>query len=82
MRAELDHIVPRAEGGSAVPTNLVTSCRRCNMARHWGKLEARKIFDAITAAHKPIDLVIGRQLAMKHYPTRVMPLKRDVDVAA
>jgi hypothetical protein len=81
-RAELDHILPRSDGGLAVPTNLVTTCRRCNMARRWGKLEPRKILDAITAAYKPIDRDVGRRLAMMHYPSRVKPLKRDIEVAA
>jgi len=80
LRAELDHIMPRNDGGLTVPTNLVTSCRRCNMSRRWGKLAPRKVLDAITMAYKPIDMSIGRQLAMTHYPTRVKPLKCSVEV--
>ena len=30
---QLDHVVPAAQGGSNHPTNLVTSCRRCNTSR-------------------------------------------------
>ena len=29
----LDHIVPRAAGGTNAVTNLVTACRRCNSSR-------------------------------------------------
>lgn len=32
-RLELDHIVPRAEGGRDELTNLVTSCRTCNAGK-------------------------------------------------
>ena len=81
-RAELDHIKARKDGGSAVATNLVTSCRRCNMARRWGKLDPIKVLDAIAMAYRPIDISIGRKLALQHYPSRVKPLRRDVEVRA
>lgn len=29
----LDHITPHAAGGSDVPSNLVTSCQRCNSSK-------------------------------------------------
>jgi 5-methylcytosine-specific restriction endonuclease McrA len=29
----LDHIIPRVDGGSNKPANLVTSCRSCNCSR-------------------------------------------------
>jgi 5-methylcytosine-specific restriction endonuclease McrA len=77
-RAELDHIIPRNDGGLAVATNLVTSCRKCNMKRRWGKLEPRHVFNAIDAAHRPIDMSVGRKLALQHYPSRVKPLRRGV----
>ena len=83
VRAEVDHILPRSQGGLAVPSNLVTSCMDCIMARRWGKLPIRKVFDAITVAWtRALDTNIGRQLAMMHYPSRVRPLKRDVEVMA
>jgi 5-methylcytosine-specific restriction endonuclease McrA len=31
---QLDHLIPRVEGGKDVATNLVTACKRCNSARH------------------------------------------------
>lgn len=30
VRLEIDHVIPRAWGGTNAPTNLVTSCSRCN----------------------------------------------------
>lgn len=30
---QLDHLIPKAEGGEDVETNLVVACRRCNSAR-------------------------------------------------
>jgi 5-methylcytosine-specific restriction endonuclease McrA len=29
----VDHIVPRIEGGTDSPTNLVAACQRCNSER-------------------------------------------------
>ena len=31
--ATLDHVHPRARGGTANPGNLVTACRRCNQLK-------------------------------------------------
>jgi phage-related protein (TIGR01555 family) len=31
---QLDHLVPRIQGGKDEATNLVTACKRCNSARH------------------------------------------------
>lgn len=30
----VDHVLPRADGGQNVPSNLLTSCLRCNKLRH------------------------------------------------
>src|SRR3954451_20815303 len=30
---EVDHVAPRARGGSSTPTNLVAACRPCNKAK-------------------------------------------------
>lgn len=44
--ATLDHVQPRSLGGSNEPTNLVTSCKRCNDTRgnkhpkHWANAQA------------------------------------------
>lgn len=33
LRATVDHVIPRAAGGTNDPQNLVTSCMQCNRAR-------------------------------------------------
>ena len=38
---QVDHIVPRAEGGDDSPHNLVPACAECNRARAEGWLEER-----------------------------------------
>jgi hypothetical protein len=83
IRAEIDHIIPRSHGGKAVATNLITCCGRCNRTQWHGKDTWEKAFRAIERAFVyPLDLVKGRELAMMHYPSRVKPLKRDVEVRA
>jgi hypothetical protein len=32
-QASIDHVVPRSRGGSNRPSNLITCCMQCNMAR-------------------------------------------------
>lgn len=37
----VDHVIPRSQGGTDDPSNLVTACRRCNLAKydaHWTPL--------------------------------------------
>lgn len=80
--ATLDHIIPRSMGGLAVPTNLVTSCAPCNRNKRELLTDYKAVFRAIEWAHRPIDKTKGRELAMAHYPTRVKPLKRGLEVAA
>lgn len=71
IRAELDHIIPRSHGGKAVATNLITCCGKCNRTQWNGKDTWEKAFRAIERAFAhPIDLAKGRELAMKHYPSR------------
>jgi 5-methylcytosine-specific restriction endonuclease McrA len=51
----LDHLVPKADGGSNAPSNLVTACRACNCSRQdkpIGKFcgpETRKDIKRLTA---------------------------------
>jgi 5-methylcytosine-specific restriction endonuclease McrA len=82
IRAELDHLIPRKDGGRAIPTNLVTSCGDCNRKRQSHKIHPRRILDAVGQAQKPIDRAIGRELAMAHYPSRMKPRKRNIEVRA
>jgi 5-methylcytosine-specific restriction endonuclease McrA len=80
IRAELDHLIPRKDGGRAVPTNLVTSCGDCNRKRQSHKIHPRRLLDAVEQAQRPIDRAIGRELAMMHYPSRMKPRKRNIEV--
>lgn len=68
--ATLDHIIPRSKGGLAVATNLVTSCAPCNRKKRANLSNYVPIFRAIEWAHRPIDIAKGRELAIKHYPSR------------
>jgi len=38
--ATIDHVTPRAKGGSNKPSNLVTSCKPCNAAKGSHSAEA------------------------------------------
>ena len=68
--ATLDHIIPRSKGGLAIATNLVVSCAPCNRKKKSSLSDYMPIFRAIEWAHRPLDLIKGRELAMKHYPSR------------
>lgn len=41
---QLDHLIPRVEGGKDEPTNLVTACKSCNSARHTMSLKEWKVY--------------------------------------
>ena len=53
--ATLDHVVPRAAGGSNAPTNLVVACLSCNSSRQDTPLAqwARKLADQDAARLLP-----------------------------
>lgn len=78
---EVDHVVPRAEGGGSDPQNLVPCCGDCNIARVAGEdafaayLEALRGVTYATAlaevraqAAEPHDVAAGRDLARVWYP--------------
>lgn len=69
--AQLDHIVPRKDGGKATPTNLVACCSKCNNDRQHGRIDPLRVLDAIGKAWRPIDRDAGRELARQHYPSRM-----------
>ena len=69
--AQLDHLLPRKDGGKAIPTNLVTCCGPCNIDRARDRVNARKVLDAVSKACRPIDRIKGRELAREHYPPRM-----------
>lgn len=59
----LDHVVPRSQGGSDRPDNLVTCCWDCNSARQDRPLTADERRRAMRATSKPLDREAGRALA-------------------
>jgi len=69
--AQLDHLIPRKDGGKATPANLVTCCGECNNARQHGRVDWSAVFDAVAQALRPIDRAVGRELAREHYPSRM-----------
>lgn len=69
--AQLDHILPRKDGGASVPTNLVTCCGSCNNARQHDRISPILVLEAIGKAWRPIDRDVGRDLARLHYPSRM-----------
>lgn len=80
--ATLDHIIPRSKGGKAMPTNLVTSCAPCNRKKRADLSDYKSIFRAVEWAHRPVDIVKGRELAMQHYPSRFKRARKSVKVRA
>jgi 5-methylcytosine-specific restriction endonuclease McrA len=67
----LDHVVPRAQGGSNDPGNLITSCGPCNQRKHAKTLQAaypgpeHHILRERVTRHlkRPINQQAGRILA-------------------
>jgi hypothetical protein len=58
---QIDHVVPRREGGSSEPDNLVPACSRCNVVRP----DVPGWLDQLA---EPLDLWAGLQLALVWYP--------------
>lgn len=58
---QIDHVIPRRDGGPASPDNLVPACDECNLFRPDvpGDLEQLR---------EPLDLGAGLQLALVWYP--------------
>lgn len=47
--ASVDHIVPVTAGGTNAPSNLVTACWRCNLAKNDSPAETARPLQAITS---------------------------------
>lgn len=64
--ASLDHVIPKSQGGTNAPENLITLCVRCNSCRSDEPLETwqpRLVDLAAIAVSTPIDRALGRALA-------------------
>lgn len=71
--AQVDHLVPRREGGTHALHNLVAACDRCN-----GDEDMREgIALDRGLLHAPLDYDAGRRLALRWYPA--LMAHRDAD---
>lgn len=60
----LDHIVPRALGGSDAPTNLMTCCLDCNGRRQHRQLSATEEARLLALAQRPLNRELGKHYAL------------------
>jgi hypothetical protein len=77
---EVDHVVPRAEGGGSDPSNLVPCCGECNVMRNCGEdafaahlaLRGVALATALAEVRRqaaiPHDVAAGKDLARAWYP--------------
>lgn len=89
----IDHVIPRAEGGTNHPSNLVPACDECNRERGGGEvnfadhLETRgqRLDRAWRRVRRQlarlIDREAGRRLAARWYPWSVAREERDRQLA-
>lgn len=57
VATEVDHVIPRVNGGTEDPDNLVASCMKCNRSK--GKRMApRRRFFVVTSGHPPAGGII------------------------
>lgn len=68
---EMDHIIGRKDGGQSIATNLVSCCGPCNRDKSNGRIDYRRLFDAIELAQTPISRDAGKALARSCYPSRM-----------
>lgn len=61
---EVDHIIPKAEGGSDDIQNLITSCYECNRGKGKELLSKVKTNDNIA---RETELLIEKELQLKEY---------------
>lgn len=86
---QIDHVVPRCDGGSDRPDNLVPACSGCNAARSGSDecLAERLAEVGLTLAEArrevrrqqraPLDRAAGRKLAARWYPWGAVRAERD-----
>ena len=51
---EVDHVIPRVDGGADIPTNLVTACDVCNSGKSDTALEAPVVQDVPESLLRPV----------------------------
>jgi len=58
VATHVDHIVPRALGGSDDLKNLIAACRACNLRKHSGRLSPESERRALAAAEAVRQIVL------------------------
>ena len=67
----LDHIVPKATGGTNRPDNIVAACRRCNQAK--GDLPVEQFLSRRPAVLARIQAQLGKPLASATHLNVIIP---------
>jgi hypothetical protein len=67
---QLDHVLPRVEGGRDRADNLVVACASCNQSRGDGPVPEHARAEVARRLALPLDREAGRALADKWYPGR------------
>lgn len=67
LKPQLDHFVPRAQGGTHETTNLVTSCGDCNQDGEEARTPKGYV-RAEKSRHRELNRKAGRKLAKEVYP--------------
>jgi 5-methylcytosine-specific restriction endonuclease McrA len=57
---QLDHVKPRARGGTDDPRNLVTACRTCNLAKGAKVIPGRTVQQKVSTYRKERLRALGR----------------------
>lgn len=78
---EVDHVIPRAEGGGDEYENLVTSCWECNRGKGATLLDRTA---PVADIHEQTVLLLERELQLKEYAEvrRQQRLREDKDISA
>lgn len=64
-RLTLDHIVPVSRGGTNAPSNLVTCCKKCNLAKGDGPIDSPRFIAHLKA--RRLEKAYARRVRIKYY---------------
>lgn len=67
---QVHHIMPRSEGGTDIPENLVTLCPKCHAALHVGKLRGEK--------KKKAEGLLGGPVSTLKYATQMNSIRKQL----
>jgi len=63
-----DHVIPRVDGGSSRPYNIVVACHRCNWWKGDGAIPVHAVGEVHRRLSLPLDREAGRELGDRLYP--------------